>query len=434
VSDQTQRVGDYRSVLETGLPPAIQLVDLCIVETDAANCSGGTAKPANQASDRHFDVSGPGTLLFARYKVTDRGGGIGKVVVRRNDAAIDGTRKTESESPKERVETVLLPLDAAGDQVTFGTVTANGSIESQADDNIQVAAKPTPKSIAGKPAPDANIVTLYAVAVGVSKYQEADFVLDNAANDAQAIADLLAQPSPPVYDKASVTVLLDQDATAPKIIEALNKIARTAQPQDVVIIFFSGHGETVDGKYYYAPVDFAMRHPDLIDKARHASEADQGAIIDELFRQDGLGEPTLLPIFGKIQGNLLLILDTCFSGTIAADRTVSQKVNEATGARNETAARGVGHETGRSVLAGARAYARDSSGADNHGLFTSFLLRGLNGEADFAHDGRINVADLLRYAKSKVRDESHRLNLDQEPSYYINGSNLFDVRADSTSH
>ena len=33
------------------------------------------------------------------------------------------------------------------------------------------------------------------------------------------------------------------------------------------------------------------------------------------------------------------------------------------------------------------------------------------------------------FTKAKVRDESKRLNLDQEPFYYFQGSNFFDVRA-----
>jgi hypothetical protein len=56
-------------------------------------------------------------------------------------------------------------------------------------------------------------------------------------------------------------------------------------------------------------------------------------------------------------------------------------------------------------------------------------LKGLEGEADLQHDGRINVADLLRFTKTRVRDESLKLKLDQEPFYYFNGTNFFDIRA-----
>src|SRR6185312_11249440 len=103
-------------------------------------------------------------------------------------------------------------------------------------------------------------------------------------------------------------------------------------------------------------------------------------------------------------------------------------------ARNETVANSVGHEIGRFILAGARSLALDSNGdsapaGQTHGLFTTYLLKGLDGEADLQHNGRINVAELLMFTKSRVREESAKLNLDQEPFFYFSGSNFFEIRA-----
>src|SRR6185312_14548369 len=50
--------------------------------------------------------------------------------------------------------------------------------------------------------------------------------------------------------------------------------------------------------------------------AAKADPSREAEIIDELFRLDGIGEAQLFPLLAKIQGNLLLVLDTCYSATL----------------------------------------------------------------------------------------------------------------------
>src|SRR6185437_4520487 len=88
---------------------------------------------------------------------------------------------------------------------------------------------------------------LYLVSIGVSDYSRPEFRLGNAANDARAIAALFAKPSPPVYARAHVTALIDDTATSDRIAEAIAAVGAKARPQDIVVIFFSGHREAVDG-------------------------------------------------------------------------------------------------------------------------------------------------------------------------------------------
>jgi WD40 repeat protein/uncharacterized caspase-like protein len=429
IADQLARIGDVRQVLSAGLPPRIDLIEACLVAAGAADCgaAGGT-RPLMGA--RRIALSGTGAALFARYRLSDRGGGLGRVIIRRDGAAIDADRRVESSDAKERREAVLLPLPPAGGEVRFATESASTKIRSREDEDLVLAVPPAPPAA---PQPGSAVAAgaepqLYLVAVGVSAYRQSDFRLVNAANDARAVADLLNQPSPPVYGAAHAALLLDDDATGPNIAKALADIAGKARPQDIVVVFLSGHGDSVDGKYFFAPVDFAMRHPDEIARARQSDAAGQAAIIAQLFRQDGFGEAQLLPLIEKIQGNLLLVLDTCFSATLADTADAAERK-----ARHQGVAQSVGHETGRFVLAGARDLALDSDGSadavDGHGLFTAALLKGLEGDADFQHQGRINVADLLRFTKTRVTEDSQKLKLDQEPFFFFNGTNFFDVRA-----
>src|SRR5260370_42671512 len=96
----------------------------------------------------------------------------------------------------------------------------------------------------------------------------------------------------------------------------------------------------------------------------------------------------------KIQGNLLLVLDTCFSAALTDDAYV-QRV------RNETVANSVGHKTGRFILAGARRLAlgsngeSESPGPPDPGLFTTTLVEGVQGRAHVGHKGPMHVIYLM---------------------------------------
>jgi hypothetical protein len=426
VAQQLARIGDVRAVLKSGLPPSLELVEGCIRPAGSKGCPAGAAAKPTDSADRRLTIAGVGSELFVRYRIVDRGGGLGRVILRRNGAVIDGVRKVEAGDAPHRVETVALPLDPAGAEVRLASQSQSAAIQSRGEDDLVIDAKPAAPATAA-PATADPAVQLYVLAIGVSRYRQPEFRLANAANDARALADLLRKPTPPVYDAADVATLLDDEATAPNIAQALQRIAAKARPQDIVVVFLSGHGEAVDGKYFFAPVDFASRHPERLAAAK-AEPSRESEIIDELFRLDGIGEAQLFPLLAKIQGNLLLVLDTCYSATLATRDAVEQK------ARNETVANSVGHEIGRFILAGARSLALDSNGdsasaGQQHGLFTTYLLKGLGGEADLQHNGRINVAELLMFTKSRVREESAKLNLDQEPFFYFSGSNFFEIRA-----
>jgi WD40 repeat protein len=428
VMDQLAHIGDARAVLKGGLPPRLEMLEACLRPSGAQGCADGTSRKPADPTARELEIAGSGNELFARYRIENRGGGLGRVVIRRNDAAIEGVRVVERADAQQRIETAVLPLDPERNEIRFATESGSTAIQSRDDDDFIIEAKPSPKSAAAGSATGRAGARLFAVAIGVSAYRQADFRLANAANDARTVADLLRRPSPPVYERAEIVTLLDDDATAPKIVEALEHVAAASQPQDIVVIFLSGHGQAVDGKYFFAPVEFATRHPDRIAEARRSDEHRQAEIIDDLFRADGVGEAQLLPVFERIQGNVLLVLDTCYSATLANKDAVERN------AQNETVANGVGHRIGRFILAGARSLALDSNGdtgdgGGKNGLFTTYFIKGLEGDADLEHNGRIEVDNLLKFTRKRVREESQKLNLDQEPTFYFSGSNFFEIRA-----
>ena len=219
-------------------------------------------------------------------------------------------------------------------------------------------------------------MTLHVLSVGVGNFQRRELNLANAVNDARALATLMTAATPPVYDEAKITLLTDADATADNILAALAAIAAKALPDDLVIIFLAGHGQQVDGRYYFAPVDFGMRDEALFRRVLAGASSGAGATsgagansggdhaLDELFRREGLGQDRMLPAIQAIQAaRVAMILDTCFSASIATQDAVLRRD------LNNTVTNTLGHAAGRFILSSSTALALDSAGDAGQGSF-----------------------------------------------------------------
>ena len=97
----------------------------------------------------------------------------------------------------------------------------------------------------------------YALIIGINKYEYVQ-KLDFAADDALAIKDILINSFN--FPEDNVTILLDEEATKDDIVREFSDIAFKAAPEDRVVVFFAGHGETMElpeggNMGYLIPVD-----------------------------------------------------------------------------------------------------------------------------------------------------------------------------------
>jgi uncharacterized caspase-like protein len=147
--------------------------------------------------------------------------------------------------------------------------------------------------------------------------------------------------------------------------------------------------------------------PDLLRRIRAANadpsvpEADYDNAVDVLYHTEELSQNQLLAAIQNIQANrIALVLDTCYSATVADQDSVLRRDV------NATVTNRIGHASGRFVHSGSFAGAYDSTNGsdsptetDGHGLFTSVLLRALRGEADTDRSGRIDIYKLATFTK-----------------------------------
>lgn len=97
---------------------------------------------------------------------------------------------------------------------------------------------------------------LVALSIGVSAYTHSN-PLPSTVNDAQAVAKALAEFG---YD-----VRLVRDPTSRSIRDAVDEFVQSARGADVAILFFSGHGQQVNGETYIVPADAGPGTDDFAD-------------------------------------------------------------------------------------------------------------------------------------------------------------------------
>lgn len=221
-----------------------------------------------------------------------------------------------------------------------------------------------------------------AVVIGIEKYSdipEARY----AERDAEAVKKHLLALG---YPERNVITLIGQRATKSSLVKNLESwLANNAKPDSTVFVYFSGHGapNPKSGEAYLVPWD---GDPQFLE--------DTGYPVKRLYSK-------LATLPAK---RVIVALDSCFSG--AGGRSVLQK-----GVRPLVGKLDLGLSGSSKIVALTAAASDQISGVDDqegHGLFTYFLLKGLN-------MGTTTVDGLYGYVTPNVQDEARRQNRDQRP-------------------
>ena len=253
---------------------------------------------------------------------------------------------------------------------------------------LPVAADST--SFPTKTAPEKRAGRLFAVVIGISHYAKggAEQIndLQYADRDAKSVLDFLKSPAGGGVTDEDSLLLLDQDATTESVRHALFNFLTKPQEQDTVVIYIAGHG---------APDPNDPRN--IYFLTADAKPDDMGATAFPMFE--------LQDVFERIlkAKRVITFADTCHSYGFTGARA---------GAGSKRANNLVNQYLQRYASKGQRAVitASDISessfeGAnwgDGHGVFTWFLLQGLQGKADANHDGVVTAGELFNYIRQAV--------------------------------
>lgn len=238
-----------------------------------------------------------------------------------------------------------------------------------------------------------------AVIIGISNYKslpKAEFAKD----DAQVFFDYAIRALG--VKSGNIKLLMDEQADVEEIYTAFKTWlpARVKSTTDVYV-FYSGHGlPTQDGSGLYWLPQRANR--DLISKT--------GILLSEVNSDIQASKPKSVTIF----------MDACYSGQarggetlVASARPIALKSQPTTFPSNFT------------VISASQADQISSSSPDlQHGIFSYYLMRGMEGEADLNKDGKITLDETQQYLSENVGRHARTMNRQQEPQVIGDGSRI----------
>jgi hypothetical protein len=300
--------------------------------------------------------------------------------------------KLDLKESRSQFSQVNLPLNLAFDRVE------------RTADQMVVTGKNTQQAIANAPSLSIDIEqnipqrseaksNRWGVILGIETYRNVPPVRF-AKRDAETMRDyfskVLGIPAANLYIKTNEEASLGEFKT---IFDAKGWLSRNAGGKDSEIyIYFSGHGvPTADGKQaYLLPYD---GNPNYAQSTAY----DLASIYQNL---------------GAIPAkSITMFLDSCFSGANRDNEIILAD------------ARPVFLSSAPVVSAPHLAVFSASSGSQissawadmQHGLFSYFLMKGLQGEADSNQDKRISQNELNDYVSNQVKTQARRMGREQEP-------------------
>ena len=257
-----------------------------------------------------------------------------------------------------------------------------------------------PRSFPPPIAQPARYVQAWAVIVGVSRYRHAGVEglkdLRFAARDAQRLHERLVGGDRARWPKENVVLLTDEKATRETVAGALLGFLRKAQKDDLVLIFFSGHGAPDPGR----PKNTYFLCHDT-DPRRLAVTGLPMWEIDNAIER------------GIIEARrVVLLADACHSGGFAPE---GMKDIAAVSRRVSVGIQGIGKAAVRRVVTSCEPGETSRERAEwggGHGAFAWALIQGLAGAADLGKsknsignsDGCIDLNELVHYVRREVGD------------------------------
>lgn len=243
----------------------------------------------------------------------------------------------------------------------------------------------------------------FALLVGISKYKHPELSLQFAEADASVFGRLLQSPRGGGLPAENVLLLTDAKATTAAVRNGFQDfLKRRAGKNDTVVILIAGHG-TVDGRNAFI-LTYDADPQDLNSTALPMAE------LRALF-EDQL----------KKVGRVLLFADICKAGTIGSIQSTAVNAD----------VQHLGDVEGDLFgLLASRPKEVSMEGPQfggGHGVFSYYVIKGLEGAADDNKDGVVDANELIQYVSSQVPPATNYKQHPREFGTYDNSMKLSDI-------
>ena len=323
-------------------------------------------------------------VISMRAQIVNNGSGIGRIEWRANGVTVAVMEIPAGSPGASHIVDHLLALDPGENVIEVAAYNARNLL----------ASLPAKTTIIYTGGVDAAKPSLHVLAIGIDNYIDTGGIvagetmksyfppLGLAVADAKTVGVEFEKAGKGLYAEVHISTVLNDEATAAKLDNAITKIASKVHPRDTFVLFAAAHGYTVGGHFYLIPQDY-QGGPE--PSALAARAIDQGTIQNW--------------IANRIKAKkALILLDTCESGALTSGYTRSRFDGPAS-----DGAIGRLHEaTGRPVLTAA---SLGQSALEftqlGHGVFTSALIDSLY-RGDANGDGDVSISELVAHVQQLV--------------------------------
>ena len=260
--------------------------------------------------------------------------------------------------------------------------------------------------------PKVSYRTSWALLIGINIYSNlpVQYQLDYAVDDVKALKEVLVEQYQ--FPESNITILTNEQATRQGITRAMGRLTDSSKIKfdDRVLIYFSGHGQTVplpsphDGEMgFILPCDAEVDMSDVANPSAYFSTCLAMSMLREL--------ANLIPA-----KHVLFLIDACYSGLAIRGKGGLQP--SVPGYLHKVASVHV-RQVITAGMKGEQSYEKPEWG---HGAFTYKILEALRtGVADGNNDGVITGLELASYLRNVVPNIA-----DQTPQYgYFGGEGEF---------
>jgi Tfp pilus assembly protein PilF len=246
----------------------------------------------------------------------------------------------------------------------------------------------------------------YAVVVGISKYESMGIPqLEYAHKDALFFANYLKSKAGGAVPEENIRLLVNESATYAAIYDALDWLLTTCHKDDLVYFYFSGHGDMENSTIYKLGFLLSYNTP-------------RTNYINNAVRIEDLNNiANTLSV--KVNAKVVLITDACHSGKLAGTdyrgtflvgdqlRTVQKKEIRITSCAPDQLS------------------AEDEGWGGGRGVFSYYLVNGLEGMADNDQDKIVTVNEIKNYLDSSLAVDALLAQKAMKQSPVIKGNNDF---------
>jgi len=224
----------------------------------------------------------------------------------------------------------------------------------------------------------------YALIIGIDKY-EFFTNLNYPVDDAIVLGNLLINSFD--FPKENVKVLINEKADKQSIFKELSMINRKAKKNDRILIFFAGHGETLD-------LDNGAELGYLLPVDGHVNDLQLSSI--------SITDMMNLALMSKAK-HMLFLFDAAMGGLgIFHHREADKKeINQNI----------INNNSRQIIVGGGRTDVVIENAEWGHSVFTKSLILGLQGKADYNKDDIIIADELGHYIQSNVNIDSEGLQI-----------------------